>query len=323
LIIKLPIFYMSELNLKVATKASGEITPVIPNKEGILFKKSKSFWKSGWKEKQFILNGSSLYYYEKAKKEAAQGVIQLQHIKLVTETYEKRKFVMCLVQGNNKSTLIAAKNDIEFGEWLKAIQDSVNLPPTPPPERNLKPRRSKVTAQLVETATNFGVVRKMIKEYVPADTFQIVSSIKKFVTTVDSAEQAQQLEIIVMQLGAKIGLLYKDKKITRDYLIPAIEPLHIVCDKLIDGYEIPFAFDPKEISKAMNDLLIVLEQMFKPLLPEKAMKDLSNLIGYMANEELLTEFFTKKSTKKPRTFARLCENCGKMVWCSAKICFFW
>jgi len=285
---------MSELyNLK-GSKSSGEVTPVKPNKEGHLFKKSKSFWKSGWKEKQFILNGSSLYYYEKAKKEAAQGVIQLQNIKLVTETTEKRKFVMCLVQGNNKSVLIAAKNDIEYGEWLKAIQDSVNLPPTPPPERGHKARRSKVTAQLVESATNFGMVRKMIKEFVPADTFQIVSAIKKFVTQVDSAEQAEQLEIIVMQLAAKIGLLYKDKKITRDYLIPAIEPLHNVCDKLIDGYEIPFAFEPSEIVTAMNELLLVLDQMFKPLLPEKSMKDLANLIGYMANEDLLNEFFTKK-----------------------------
>ncbi len=102
------------------------------------------------------------------------------------------------------------------------------------------------------------------------------------------------LIIVALQLGAKVATLYKDKKVTREYLVPTIEPLHNVCDKLIDGYEIPFAFNASEVVTAINELGIVLDQLLKPHLPDKAMKDLAALLGYLANEELLEDFFTKK-----------------------------
>lgn len=77
-------------------------------------------------------------------------------------------------------------------------------------------------------------------------------------------------------------------------MVPTIEPLHNVCDKLIDGYEIPFAFNATEVVKAINDLSAVFDQLLRPHLPEKAMKDLAALLGYLGNEELLEDFFTKK-----------------------------
>jgi len=270
--------------------------PPPPNKQGILYKKSKSFWKSGWREKHFVLNGSSLYYYEKSTTEAAQGVIQLQNTKLLTETNDKRKFVIGL-QHSEKLILLAAKNEVEYDEWLKALQAGSLLPPTPPPFRTPK-KKAKVTSQLVDAVTNLPQVRKMLKDMLPEDTFTVMNSIKSFIAKVDFPEQADALELMALQLGAKVATLYKDKKVTREYLIPTIEPLHLVCDKLIDGYEIPFAFNASEVVAAINDLAVVLDKLLKPHLSDKAMKDFAALMGYLANEELLEDFFTKKKWKE-------------------------
>lgn len=124
----------------------------------------------------------------------------------MTDTTEKRKFVIGLQQAE-KTTFLAAKNESEYDEWLKALQASILLPPTPPPSRSTKPKK-KVTSQLLDTATNLPQVRKMIKDLVPQDTFTIMTgtsdfesgvtllALKRFITIVDSAEQAEALEII-------------------------------------------------------------------------------------------------------------------------------
>jgi len=269
-------------------------------KQGTLFKKSKSFWKSGWREKHFVLSGSSLYYYEKSTTEASQGVIQLSKTKILGDiNNEKRKYVFGLQTGE-KIVLLAAKNETEFEDWTKTIQSSFNLPATPPPDRGNKHKKAKVTSQLIEAATNLSAVRKMIKEFVPSNTFVIMAAVKRFISHADSPNQAEALEIMVLQLAAKVALLYKDKKITREYLVPIIQPLHNVCDKLIDGYEIPFAFSVSDVIIAIKELQIVMDQLLKPLLPEKAMKDLSALLEYLANEELLNDFFTKKKWKETK-----------------------
>jgi len=187
---------------------------------------------------------------------------------------------------------------------LKALQAGILLPPTPPPSRTAE-KKTKITSQLVDAVTNIPQVRKMLKDMVPDDTFLVLNAIKSFISKVDFPEQADALELMALQLGAKVATLYKDQKVTRDYLIPTIEPLHTVCDKLIDGYEIPFAFNASEVVVAINELTAVLDMLLKPHLSDKAMKDFAALMGYLANEELLDDFFTKKKWKETQ---EVCET---------------
>jgi hypothetical protein len=155
-------------------------------------------------------------------------------------------------------------------------------------------KKGKVTSQLVDIATNIEAVRRIIKEYVSDDTFVVMAAMKSFVTQYDSAEQAEALEIIALQIGAKVALLYKDKKVSKDYFLAVLSPLHILCDKLIDGYEIPFAFSAPDVIASFNEVQGVLDKMLKPHLPDKTMKQLNEVFGYLADEELLNDFFTKK-----------------------------
>ncbi len=126
-------------------------------------------------------------------------MIQLHNMKLNTDTNDKRKFVIGLQQ-NEKIVFLAAKNETEYDEWLKALQAGLLLPPTPPPNRSVKPKKTKVTAQLVDTATSLPQVRKMIKDLVPDDTFNVMAALKRFISQADSQEQAEALEIIGTQV---------------------------------------------------------------------------------------------------------------------------
>jgi len=266
------------------------------SKTGILLKKSKSFWVSGWKEKYFVLTGGSLYYYEKVSSGAARGVIQLQTCKIVTETNEKRKYVIGL-QNNSKLVFIAAKTESEYNDWLSALTINLNFPPSPPPEKFSKPKE-KMSSTLLDTATNIQAVRKLIKEHVSEDTFIVMNSLKSFVSQYDSPDQAEHLEMIALMVGSKVALLYKEKKVSKDYFMTLINPLHKLCDKLIDSYEIPFTFNCLELVKSLNKFSEMLEKMLKPHLNEKTLKALVELLHYFAKEDLLSDFFTKKKWKE-------------------------
>jgi hypothetical protein len=193
----------------------------------------------------------------------------------------------------DKTFFLAAKTQADFDEWLDAINHSIKLAPTPPPEKSLSKKKGNKVSNLVDTATNFGASRKMIKELITPETTTILSAIKSFVSQYDSEETAEQLETIAIQLGVKVAILYKEKKVTKAYFMAAVEPLHKLSGLVIDGYEIPFSFSAEEVKLAFENVANVFEKMLKPHFNDKTLASMNELISYLSNENLLNDFFAK------------------------------
>ena len=133
----------------------------------------------------------------------------------------------------------------------------------------------------------------MIKELITPETTAIMSAIKSFVSQYDSEETAEQLETVAIQLGVKVAILYKEKKVTKAYFMAAVEPLHKLSGLVIDGYEIPFSFSAEELKQAFEHVSNVLEKMLKPHFNDKTLLSMKELVAYFTNEALLNDFFTK------------------------------
>ena len=208
---------------------------------------------------------------------------------------------MISLVASEKAYLLACKTEDDYQGWLSALTVNMGLPACPPPEKNGKMKKNKMTNQLVDTAANFGASRKIMKEFVTEDTVAIVNAMKSFITEYDCEEKANQLETLVFQIGGKVGLLYKEKKVSRDYFLSCIEPLHKCCDKVIDGYEIPFSFSAEELIQSLQEVYAILEKLLKPHLNSKTMKSLLDIFLYFQDEELLNDFFEKRKWKECAT----------------------
>jgi hypothetical protein len=71
-----------------------------------------------------------------------------------------------------------------------------------------------------------------------------------------------------------------------------------LCDKIIDGYEIPFAFSVRDLLESIAEVRTSLDKVLGPVLTPKTMTKLHGLFDYFTNEDLLCDFFAKKKWKE-------------------------
>jgi len=136
--------------------------------------------------------------------------------------------------------------------------------------------------------------------------FSIIDSLMSFVRGVDSEEVALQLERQILLIGIDSYLCYsKELKIMKEDIIKIKLPLHQLCDKCIDGYEIPFAFSAQDVIDAAVSIQKIVESLLAPHMPESKMKSLTEIFQYFSNVDFVSKFFQKKKWKQTGEVAGL------------------
>jgi len=78
------------------------------------------------------------------------------------------------------------------------------------------------------------------------------------------------------------------------------EPIHKLCDIIIDGYEIPFSFSPSTLQEAFTVVQTELNKILKPHLSTQRMQQLDELFKLLGNEDLEYDFFTRKKWRETK-----------------------
>eukprot|EP01119_Soliformovum_irregulare_P014680 TRINITY_DN402_c0_g1_i3.p1 TRINITY_DN402_c0_g1~~TRINITY_DN402_c0_g1_i3.p1 ORF type:complete len:361 (+),score=74.65 TRINITY_DN402_c0_g1_i3:94-1083(+) len=305
-----PVRSRSFEGLSSVGKASGEAVkqhPDVPlfSREGLLLRRDKGRISTAWKQKKFILLKGSLFCYSrKPNRLTPKGVLHLNGCVVLddfTEKKMKRKFVFSVQNMTDKSEwILAADTEADKLEWVRLLRCSLTLPASPPPEILFKRKTgtTSVKEAFVDGVTSFAPSRRVIKEFVTDDSFRILEAVKSFLTQYDSAKQAEWVEKSILAIGMKVGMMYRDKKITKSAILVIQNPIHRLVDRLIDAYEIPFTFSHKELMDLATEVQDALLIGLKPYLDDKTMSNLSEVLRYFLNDELVMEFFSKKKWKE-------------------------
>jgi len=98
--------------------------------------------------------------------------------------------------------------------------------------------------------------------------------------------------------AAKFAVVYKEKRVTREYFANLKTALRNLASKFIDGYEIPFSFSSTDFIDSLREVQKCLEQIFRPFVQEKTIQKMRTIFNFFCNEELLEEFFEKRKWKE-------------------------
>ena len=113
--------------------ADGKSLPV--EMEGFLRKQggSKSDVWRGWKDRWFVLAGSSLHYYMQPEAPTINGVIELRGARVEEHVLGEEVFGIVVVHDTSgRSVMLAAASASNRSEWLTALSAATSKPPTPP-----------------------------------------------------------------------------------------------------------------------------------------------------------------------------------------------
>jgi len=285
---------------------STEVTtaPNVAWKEGTLAKREKGIIRSTWKDKFVILLEGSVFFYQSHLDLTPKGVIHLQNVTVIPDVPEKkfkRKFVMCLKTASDE-IYFSTKDDEERNQWTDAIQKNLKKAPSPPPDKEFVKKTKSTTVymsgKLIDTLSNMGASGKFMKDYVSADTETIMETVKTFMIAYMGIEKANKIEKQVISIVVKVALLYKEKQVTKEYFESTVVPLRLLISKLIDGYEIPFAFSVHECIDAARAVQKSFEKIMRPYMHEKTLAKMALLFDTMCNEDLLQDFFAKRKYRE-------------------------
>eukprot|EP01114_Cavostelium_apophysatum_P010253 TRINITY_DN2376_c0_g1_i1.p1 TRINITY_DN2376_c0_g1~~TRINITY_DN2376_c0_g1_i1.p1 ORF type:complete len:387 (-),score=109.74 TRINITY_DN2376_c0_g1_i1:19-1179(-) len=134
---------------------------------------------------------------------------------------------------------------------------------------------------------------------------EALDCITSFVKAFAGEEAATKLEKQIYLVAINVSLLHSKKYLGAKDMGKLRQPLHHLCDKVIDSYEIPFSFNPDEISLQLKGVQTSIKDMLLPRLSEEIVKELDKIFDVIKNEDLLSSFFEKKKWKETEELAGL------------------
>jgi len=290
----------------VTSSSNLQITPSLSSlgwKESSLLKREKGIIRYTWKEKFVILLEGSLFYYQTKANLTPKGVIHLNNSQVVdcSESKYKKKFAFVIIS-NGTEIVFAASSESEKLDWMQSITAALNKPHSSPPDKDFvkknKPNSIWVSGRLIDSITALGASGKIAREFITSDTEIIMDSIKTFLTQYIGVEKTTKLEKQLVSIAVKVAILYKEKHITKDYFRNVTVSIRLLISKLIDGYEIPFTFSAHEVIDCLQEIQKEFDKIFRPFLHEKTLLKMNQAFDLICDEELITDFYTKKKWKE-------------------------
>jgi len=175
------------------------------------------------------------------------------------------------------------------------------FPSKPPPRKKEKgmtlstKAKSNLGGKMAATSAGKSLISKMMSE----DAVIVVDNLKIFASKESGDKFAEDLYTKVLKISTKIGILCTDGALKpEDFWIPAAKPIRTVFSKLIDSFELSFAFDPEGLACDIREVEVILEKIFSPLLSTKNIQTMKGLFDYFASEEILQKFYTEEKYKE-------------------------
>jgi len=259
----------------------------------------------GWKQRWFVLHGSSLYYYTKSSSYAPKGVLELQTLELI-ETPDKidKNFAFGLKDATTLHFL-SASNEGEKQEWIESIKANKEKEALPPPE-NSSIKKKKGVKYAFETNLASSILgRRLIKDAVPGEAWQILDNVSSFIGKVKGEETGKAFKKDFLKIGSKLGLLHYNK-IVGDEVVKRWRKVFLkLASVVVDFYQMPSIFDCQIILKILTDLKKDADEILVPKLSTRSIEKLNFVFNVITDEALIANFFQKKKWKELENIATI------------------
>jgi len=285
------------------------------DKDGFLYKRSGSTKKTAsnqkkWNAYYFNLIQGSLYYYKNVEDLEPKGKFQLGDVKFVKEdpTIENSGKKCSFGFRNDKmDLLLATEDEVEWKEWVSAIEANMTKGPSPP----LKKKKRKTRAQEIafRMKKNLGskvatskLGKKAIRSQAPDEITNLVRALKHIVErNSKSSKKANEVEENIYKFGVKAFFLIDGGKISIDDLLVADKPLRFALELLAKCHDhAKFSRVPNqklllekfgEVEKKIREGGDILSKLLAPHLKPKNVKILQDLVEYISNADRLFQIF--------------------------------
>ena len=96
--------------------------------------------------------------------------------------------------------------------------------------------------------------RKIIKEALPTEAWQVLEAVCSFLEQVKGAETALKFKKSFLKVGTKVGLLHYNKLLPDDIIFNYRQRFLKLGTIIVDFYQMPSIFDCHVIIKSLNEL---------------------------------------------------------------------
>jgi len=203
--------------------------------------------------------------------------------------------------------LLAAEDEEDWNEWVRAIEEAMSKGSAPPVKKEKRKTRAqeiafKMKKNLGTKVATSKLGKKAIRSQAPEEITNLVKALKHIVEReTKSAKKANELEENIYKLGVKAFFLIDGGKITMDELLVADQPLRYSLELLAKCHDhAKYSRTPnqqllmqkfEEVQKKMHEGADILSKLLEPHLKPKTMKTLDDLVNYIGNAETLSKIF--------------------------------
>jgi len=249
-----------------------------------------------------ILLAGTLHLYKQNTDLQPNRSIDLGEVELEINVANKQHLFCFALKKEKFYYILCASTTEEHKRWTSAIQSNMKKSPSKPPTRrnhkgvNLSTKaKTNLGGKMAGTNAGKTIISKMMNE----DSSIILENLKIFAAKESGDKFAEDFYTKVIKLSAKIGILCSDGALkSEDFWIPAAKAVRVVFSKLIDSFELSFAFDPEGLACDIREVEVIFEKIFSPLLSTKNIQTMKGLFDYFASEEILQKFYTEEKYRE-------------------------
>jgi Domain of unknown function (DUF758) len=172
---------------------------------------------------------------------------------LVEEPIKTDKKFVFAIADKGKTFIFSCTSEEERAEWVSLLRLNKGKDPQPPPTNGTPERKGlKYSFETNVASTMLG--RKIIKENLPAEAYQVLDALCSFIEQVKGPQTAQAFKKAFLKFGSKIGLLHYNKFISDEEAFNWRKRFLKFGSIVVDFYQMPSIFDCQVITKQLNDM---------------------------------------------------------------------
>jgi len=231
---------------------------------------------------------------------APSGGLELQKLELLEGSIKTdKKFVFALKDAEKGKTFIfSCANEEERAEWLSHLRANKDKAALPPPTNACASNKKGLKYSFETNVAASMLGRKLIKDALPAETWQVVDALCSFIKQVKGEDTAQAFKKSLVKIGTKVALLHHNKLISDGEVFQWRKAVLKLGATVVDFYQMPSIFDCQVITGLLNDIKRDMEFKLTPKLMPSSIEKFNIVFGLLADEALVTNFFQKKKWKE-------------------------
>jgi len=161
-------------------------------------------------------------------------------------------------------------------------------------ESGKKPRRDswilKQKKGLASHMATSSAGKQLLKKYLDKDTQTLLTTVKKLITSIDTAKRAKQFNKDIIKIAVKVIVLYQDKKVTENSFESLKFTFRRICSAIRNNWRTK-AFEEQATCDRLIDQFEQFEKgllkILKSYVSQNSVERIRNTFGYVANTEFL------------------------------------